>query len=79
MSFLWVKDLKFLGEGKEMSEKYVELVKSPKLPDKMSILELAALGRILGVDVDAIREKHMEAEHQELWDAVSAAKKAQFT
>ncbi|GAH46215.1 unnamed protein product [marine sediment metagenome] len=60
-----------------MSKKYDDLVAAEELPEEMSIIELATLGRRLDVDVDAIREKHLSAQHQELWEVVRAAKEAQ--
>ena len=62
-----------------MNKKYDALVAAKELPEKMSIIELETLGRRLGIDVDAIREKHLDALHEELFKVVRAAKEAQFT
>jgi len=44
-----------------------------RVKDQMSIIELSVLGRKLGVDVDAIRAKHMAALFEELLAEVRAA------
>ena len=58
-----------------MSKKYDDLMASRELPEKMSILELDILGKELGIDVDAIRDKHLDALFEELDKGVREAYK----
>lgn len=52
--------------------KYEDWLAKKEVPKKMSILELGVLAKKLGVDTDSIDEKHMDALHDELLEAVKA-------
>lgn len=59
---------------KFLNGKYAELLKAKELPQKMSIIELEVLGKMLGIDTGAMREKHLSALHSELRKAVKVAR-----
>lgn len=52
--------------------KYDDWLAKKEIPAEMSIIELEVLARRLGIDVDAIREKHLGTLHDELWEVVKA-------
>lgn len=52
--------------------KYEEWLKKKEIPSEVSIVELSVFGRRLGIDVDAINDKHTDAMFAELLEAVKA-------
>ena len=58
-----------------LSEKYENLLKMKEPPEEMSIMELGVLGKELGIDTDAISDKHFDALFEELFKEVREAYK----
>lgn len=56
-----------------MSKKYDRFLAMKEPPEEMSIIELGVLGEKLGIDVDAIREKHLTALFEQLVKEVREA------
>ena len=57
-------------KGRQMQEnKYDNWINQRELPSEVSLLELLVVARRLGIDVDAIEDKHMAAECEELDEA----------
>ncbi len=55
-----------------MGNKYDDWLARKEIPEKVSLLELAVVGRRLGINVDVIMRKHYNAEFAELCSKVKA-------